>query len=215
MAVPIIGLGAGGHAKVLLEILRQNSEYDFVGLLDPRQQLWNHDIAGVKVLGGDNLISKLRASGVDHAFIGLGGVGDNSQRASIYNLMVEYGFKIVMSMHSRAIVSNSARIGNGVMIMAGAIINADAVIGNNVIINTGSIVEHDCVVGDHVHIASGACLAGGVWVGQNAHVGLGASVRQGVQIGQSSIIGAGAVVIKNVEPNTVVAGVPATILERN
>lgn len=213
--IKIIGLGAGGHAKVLLEILQLEATYEFVGLLDPRRELWDSKVMGVSVLGDDNLIPELRARGVTHAFIGLGGVGDNSHRARIYNLLIERGFELVKTIHSHAIISKSARIGDGAMIMAGAIINAESIVGNNVIINTGSIVEHDCVIGDHVHIASGACLAGGVWLGENAHIGLGASVRQCVRIGKNAIVGAGAVVVKDVEPNTIVVGVPARILKRN
>ncbi|RYE28211.1 MAG: CatB-related O-acetyltransferase [Sphingobacteriaceae bacterium] len=42
-----------------------------------------------------------------------------------------------------------------------------------------------------------------VWIGYNAYI------RSGITVGNGSIIGAGAVVTKNVEPYTIVAGVPA------
>jgi sugar O-acyltransferase (sialic acid O-acetyltransferase NeuD family) len=214
MSVPIIGLGTGGHAKVLLEILRQDSRYDFVGLLDPRQELWNSEIAGIRVLGNDNLVPELRAKGIAHAFVGIGGVGDNSLRARIYNFLLECGFTVVQTIHPHAIISQSVEIGDGSMVLAGAIINTDAIVGKNAIVNTGSIVEHDCVIGDHVHVASGARLAGAVRVGDNAHIGLGANIRQCVNIGENAIVGAGAVVVKDVEPNTIVVGVPAQVLRR-
>ena len=91
-------------------------------------------------------------------------------------------------------------------------INSDTQFGVNVIVNTGAIVEHDCVIDSHAHIATGAKLSGTVMVGKGAHIGVGASVRQGINIGEGAIVGAGAAVVKDVEPWTVVVGVPARLL---
>jgi acetyltransferase-like isoleucine patch superfamily enzyme len=93
-------------------------------------------------------------------------------------------------------------------------VNAGAALGVNVIINTGAIVEHDCVVGDHVHIATGSRLCSTVHIGTGAHIGAGAIVRQLITIGEEAIVGAGAVVVKDVEPWTVVVGVPARVLKQ-
>jgi UDP-perosamine 4-acetyltransferase len=75
-------------------------------------------------------------------------------------------------------------------------------------------VEHDCRVGDHVHIGTGAQLTGGVRVGNGAHIGAGATVRQSLSIGEGAIVGVGAAVVQDVEAWTVVAGVPARLLEQ-
>lgn len=50
---------------------------------------------------------------------------------------------------------------------------------------------------------------GGVKIGDDAWIGAGVIILNGVTIGECSVIGAGAVVTKDVEPYTVVAGVPA------
>ena len=205
----IIGLGAGGHAKVVLEILRNDPSFQFAGMLDANEQLWAKQFCGLPILGGDDQLQKLLKQGVDHAFIGVGTTGNTKPRQKLYELAKGMGFQFVSAIHSQAIISPSVRIGPGASIMAGAVINPEARLGDNVIINTRAVVEHDCVIGDHVHIATGALLAGGVSVGNGSHVGIGACVRQGIQIGRDAVIGAGAVVVDNVPDNVVVAGNPA------
>ncbi|WP_143562414.1 sugar O-acetyltransferase [Shewanella sp. UCD-KL12] len=51
-----------------------------------------------------------------------------------------------------------------------------------------------------------------ITIGNNVWVGMGAKILPGVTIGDNAVVAAGAVVVKNVASNTVVAGVPATLL---
>jgi sugar O-acyltransferase (sialic acid O-acetyltransferase NeuD family) len=214
MAVRVIGLGAGGHAKVVIEILRSYESYELVGLLDPKPELRGKSVLGVPVLGDDGLLPALKGGGVGHFFVGLGGVGDTRPRRRLFELALRHGMKPVDAIHPQAIISPSAVLGEGVTIMPGAVVNAGARLGANVIVNTGAIVEHDCVIGDHVHIATGARLASTVHVGDGAHIGAGATVLQCVRVGESALVGAGAVVIGDVSPGTTVAGCPAQVLQR-
>jgi len=210
----VIGLGAGGHAKIIIEILRLLGDFDIVGLLDANPKVHGTSILRVPVMGDDSLLPELLARGVRHAFVGLGGTGDNRPRATLYMTARQNGFEVISAIDPRAIIAASAVLGEGVMVMPGAIVNADSRLGNNVIINTGAIVEHDCTIEDHVHIATGARLGGAVTVREGAHVGLGAAIKQGVQVGRNAIVGAGAVVIHDVADNATVVGVPARPLER-
>ena len=208
----VLGLGAGGHAKVVIEILRLCGGYDIIGLLDRREELWATFISGVEVLGDDRRLADLYAGGVRCAFVGVGSVQRTDIRKRLYELLRNAGFVIARAVHPRAIVSAGAEIGEGPIIMAGAIVNPAARIGDNVIVNSGAIVEHDCIIEDHVHIATGARLSGGVTVQAGAHVGIGATIKQNVKIGRESVVGAGAVVIKDVPDSETVVGVPAKVL---
>lgn len=208
--IPVVGFGAGGHATVVIEILRSMREYEIVGLLDTRLER-GANVLGVQVLGDDSLMAELKDRGIEHAFIGIGTVGDAQPRRQLYEKVAGFGFQLVPAIHTAAVVSSTAQIGVGPTIMAGAIVNANAVIGDNVIVNTGAIVEHDCVIGDHTHIATGARLAGGVQVGPGSHIGIGAVVRQEIRIGAGAIVGAGAVVVRDVPDFETVIGVPARI----
>ncbi len=208
----VVGVGAGGHARVIIEILQLRGETEIVGLTDPDPVLWNTQVAGIPIIGTDDELAALVERGVQSAFIGVGGVGDNSRRRRLYERVCGLGFEPLTIVHPQAIVSATAAVERGVMVFAGAIINPNARVGENVIVNTGVIVEHDCEIAAHVHIASGAVLCGGVRVSESAHIGAGATILQGITIGASAIVGAGAVVVKNIPARMVVVGSPARIL---
>jgi serine O-acetyltransferase len=50
-------------------------------------------------------------------------------------------------------------------------------------------------------------------IGNNVEVCCGAKVIGGVTVGDNVLIGAGALVVKDVPANTVVGGVPATVIK--
>ncbi len=209
MAIKVIGFGAGGHASVIIEILRFQESYEVVGLLDPKPELRGRDVLNVPVLGGDELLPKVLDEGVTAFFVGLGGAGDNRPRQRLYERALQHKMAPIQVIHPRAVISPSAEIGQGAAIMAGAVINACARLGQNVIVNTNAVVEHDCVIGDHVHIATGAMLASAVRIGHGGHIGAGAVIKQCITVGTMCIVGAGAVVINDVDAEQIVAGVPA------
>ena len=215
MPIPVVGLGAGGHAKVVIEILQLGGQYELIGLLDPKPNLRGESVLGVPILGGDEQLAMLKARGVEHFFVGLGSASDLGPRRHLYEFASGQGMKPVTAIHPSAIISPSAVLGIGATVIAAAVINANARLGDNVIVNTGAIVEHDCVIGNHVHIATGAKLSGGVIVGDGTHIGVGAVVRQCIRIGMGALIGAGAVVVKDVPDGQMVMGNPARPRERH
>ncbi|HMQ31536.1 MAG TPA: acetyltransferase [Chloroflexaceae bacterium] len=207
--VPLLLLGGGGHARVLIEAVQALGTYTIVGLLDPRPELHNTRILGVPVLGGDERLQNVYAQGVRHALVALGSVGNAATRRRVYEHGRAAGFELVTLTHPRASVSPTATLGAGATVLNGAVVGTYVSLGENVIVNTGAVVEHDSVVGDHVHVATRACLAGGVSVGALAHIGANAVVREGVRIGEGAVVGAGAAVVGDVPAWTTVVGVPA------
>ncbi len=207
MVKKVIGLGAGGHAKVIIDALYLNDAYKIFGFLDPHPK--SQTFSNIPVLGDDSYIPEVINQGVSHFFVGIGGINDNTPRKKLFELGLKYGMTPINVIHAQAIISSSVRMGDGNIIMSGSVINADSLLGSNVIINTGTIIEHDCIIGDHVHIATGSKLAGDVQVDKGAHISIGATIIQGVCIGENAIVGSGAVVIRDVYPNTTVVGCPA------
>ena len=212
--IRVVGIGAGGHAKVVMDILRFQTGCEITAFLDRNPHLWGKEVMGVPVMGNDDLLSRLYAEGSRHAFVGVGAVSNTRPRRRLYEQASALGFDFVTAIHPRATVAATVTIGAGVTIMAGAVVNPDARLGVNVIVNSGAIVEHDCLVGDHAHIATGAKLASTVAIGEGAHVGIGAAIRQCVRIGRNAVVGAGAVVVHDVDDGVVVVGVPARVIRR-
>lgn len=202
-------LGAGGHAQVVIDALLLIGVTEIHGVLDVNPSRWGSRILGVPVLGGDELLPDLTASGVTSFIVAVGTITSGAHRSRLYQLGLAAGLEPLTVIHPSAVCSSAAAIGAGSVVFATAVINAGSVLGVNTIINTGAIVDHDCVIGDHVHIAPGATLSGMVHVGQGALIGAGAALQQSVSIGEEAIVGAGAVVVGDVPSRAVVVGNPA------
>lgn len=199
----VLVLGAGGHAKVVIELLRASGRV--VGAIidaDPRPR----ELLGVPVVGGDERLEALRREGFAQAFVA---VGDNHLRQKIARQVQAAGYRLVNALSPAAVLSPSAQVGVGVALMAGAVVNAEARIGDLAIVNTGARIDHDCVLGEACHAGPGAALAGGVEVGPLAFLGVGACVIPQIRIGAAAIVGAGACVTRDILPRTVAVGAPA------
>lgn len=197
----LLVLGAGGHAKVVIDAARAQG-WSVYAAVDDNPNLWGHPIEGVPVLGS----LETAAGWQGWAIIG---IGDNRAR---YAVSQRYALRWATLIHPTAWLSPSAKIGEGTLVAAGVVVQPAAQIGRHAILNTACSIDHDCVVGDWVHIAPGARLAGGVQVDEGALVGIGAAVLPNIRIGAWSVVGAGAVVTCEVPPHTVVVGVPARLI---
>jgi len=214
MKTKLLLIGAGGHCKVILDLLFGSEKYDVSGIIDLKERV-SGNIFGVPVIGTDSDLPKFFKKGIKHCFISVGSVGDSDLRAKLYGLAREAEFIFPNLIHPSALVSSKSMMGHGNYVAPGAILNAGARIGNNCIINTGVIVEHDCKVGDFVHLSPGSILSGNVIVGDRSHLGAGSVVIQGLEIGANVIIGAGSVVAKNIQKNTIAYGNPCKERKKN
>lgn len=197
-------IGAGGHAKVIIDLLRC-SGHDVVACLDAGRE--GQTVNGVPVLGDERVVlPQLMAQGVDAAFVAL---GDNRLRQKVVAGIAALGLEMVSAIGRSAVISPSARVGRGCAIMEGAVINADARIGDFAIINTNASIDHDCVVGPYSHVAPGSALAGGVDVGATVFLGAGSRVIPGIKIIDGAVVGAGAVVVRDIGSTGTWVGVPA------
>jgi UDP-perosamine 4-acetyltransferase len=204
---PVILLGAGGHALVLLDALALSGTR-ILGLVDTDASLADRKILGFPILGGDEVLRR-HAPGSVRLVNAIGSVRSMSQRKLVYEKFRREGHAFASVLHPSVTVSRHAVLANGVQIMAGAVVQPCASIGEDTIVNTGATVDHDCRIGAHVHIAPGATLSGGVHIGDETHIGAGATIIQGVHVGARCTVGAGAVVLTDVAAGSRVTGVPA------
>jgi sugar O-acyltransferase (sialic acid O-acetyltransferase NeuD family) len=208
--IDLILLGAGGHARVLLDIVELvNPGWQLAILARPDATSWRPG-GQVILLGDDGLLPELAAASPRAGFVvGVGSVAPNEIRRRLFEIAMQWGFSPRTLVHPSAVVSRSAIIAPGAQLLPACVVNPGARVGSNAIVNTAAVIEHDCIIEGHAHVSPGAVLSGGVHVGEGAHIGTGAVIRQGIKIGEGAQVGAGAVVVKDVAPRTLVVGVPA------
>jgi UDP-perosamine 4-acetyltransferase len=204
----VVVIGAGGHAKVCVELLQAAGHRVAycVGNVDSPDYC-----VGVPVLKGDENLETLRQEGYQRIFVA---IGSNETRVRLASLALEQGYQLVNAISPHATISMTARVGVGVAIMAGAVINAEASISDLAIINTGATVDHDCEIRTGVHIAPQCCLAGNVIVGRMSFLGIGCKVIPEITIGDEVTVGAGGVVVVNLPNRTTAVGVPVRIIRQ-
>lgn len=205
-SLPLILIGGGGHARVLLAILLQQGKR-VLGYTEKTTEkqlpIWS-----VPCLGEDDILHEYSPDTV-HLVNAVGSTGDPSIRRALFERYSSQGYAFPPVISKCSHLSRRVILSRGVQIMAGATVQCGVFLGENSIVNSGAVIDHDCRIAPHVHIAPGAVLSGGVHVGEGAHIGTGASVIQGISVGANALVAAGAVVVDDVLDGAVVMGIPA------
>jgi acetyltransferase EpsM len=205
---PIVVIGEGGHSKVIQDIIAAVNDYKIVAILDDKYG----DVQkreGI-LYGPISAVSSIINEYKNIKFIVA--IGNNQVRSEIVNRIGLSKERFATLIHPTAIISPTARIGEGTVVMPNCVINANTEIGKHVIINTGAIVEHDNHISDYAHISPNATLTGNVTVGEGTHIGASATVIPGIKIGEWSIVGAGSTVIRNIPPFSKAVGSPTRFI---
>ena len=193
MSKEVIVIGAGGHGKVIADIIKRSGDI-VIGFLDD-------DSSKSGCMGVISDCVKYK----DKYFVI--GMGSNSIRKRISEAYS--GLKYYTAIHPSADIADDVSVGEGTVIMAKAVINASSKIGKHCIVNTGAVIEHDNMIGDYVHIAPNATLCGTVKVGNITHIGAGAVIKNNTVIANDVVLGCGSVVVKNIIEAGTYIGVPA------
>ena len=215
-ARPLIVLGGGEHARVVMDAARtQGDRWTVQGYSAPEPAA--APLREVPWVGDD---ATLAARLVDLAHeerpwlvLGFGGgqtAGTLAARAAVTERFP--GARWATIVHATAWVSPEATLGSGAVVLAGAIVNTGAQVLRHAIVNSAAVVEHDVVIGAGSHVAPGAVVGGGARIHENAFIGLGARIRDHVDVGAGAIVGMGAVVVETIEPGATVIGIPARLL---
>ena len=192
---PVIVLGVGGHAKVLIASLRRLG-VEVLGCVVAETAAMNQPVLGVAVLGDESILDGLDPT-TAKLVNGVGSLAPHSARKRLFERWSARGWRFANVIDPYAVIGPETILGEGVQVMAGAVVQPGVRLGANCILNTRAAVDHDCVIGAHVHLAPGVTMSGGVTIGDDAHLGPGATVA------------AGATVVADVAPGARVFGVPA------
>lgn len=209
----IVIIGAGGHSRVVYDILRTDHNVAVSAFVDNSPRGSEETIMGTPVIGDHDVLPAYVEENDVSGFIVA--VGDNEIRRDHFEKLTEMGLEPVSAIHPDATISETADIGPGTVVASGAIITTNAKVGENSIVNTGSVIEHESEVGDHAHVGPGTTVAGRVAIGDGTFVGMGSSVTDYTTIGENATIGAGSVVLEDVDSNTLAVGAPAEVKRRD
>ncbi len=197
--------GAGGHSRVLNELLRENGQ-KITSIFENKPKI------NIKTAeGGVIQIRKKIEEFPNEGYPVIIAIGSNIERANIAKtLYCKYG----NAFHKTSYIASSVNIGIGSVVFAGAVIQSNTTIGKHVIVNTSASIDHDCIIEDFAHISPNATLCGHVTIGEGTQVGAGSVIIQTVKVGKWCTIGAGAVILKDVPDNSTIVGNPGRIIKR-
>lgn len=206
MSKEVVIIGAGGHGKVIADIIEKSGD-NVVGFLDDNIEIGQKIIANYTVLGKIAECKNMQSENKSLYFIIA--IGDNHIRKEIYK---KYELNYYTAIHPSSNIGFDVIIKEGTVVMANTCINSNTIIGKNCIINTGAIIEHDNHIESYVHVSPNATLCGTVKIGAFTHIGAGTVIKNNIEITDDCVIGAGAVVVKNVEEKGIYVGVPAKLI---
>ncbi len=212
MTNPVLILGAGRLGRLALDIFSGNDVLVY-GFLDENKDLHNTEISEVLVLGDIQ----------DENYLGI--IGNKTEvfvavehkvakEKTVKQILEQKKTMPVNAVHIKAVVSEDADLGHGILIAGGAVINPGAKIGNHSVILSGAVVDTATVIGEYAEIGAGAVINSDVEIGKGAFIGSGAVIVSGVKIGRNARIGAGSVVIEDVKDGKTVFGNPAVAIEK-
>jgi sugar O-acyltransferase (sialic acid O-acetyltransferase NeuD family) len=195
--VRLLVVGAGGHAKVVIDAAEAAGHIiaRVVGTSsDPAEILGHPVVTSAQGVAADGFVVA---------------IGDNATRSSYFAEYSAAGFAPAVVLHPSAIVGTDVVLGDGTFVAAGVVINTGARIGDDTILNTACSVDHDCVIGAHSHVGPQSALCGAVTLGEGVLLGVGSCASPGASVGAWSVVGAGAAVVGALPERAVCVGVPA------
>lgn len=211
MKKPLLFWGATGQSKILWDILQ--SEFHLVALIDRNPNI-RSSINGVPLYEKIEYFFNEYTEDLSDLYfmVTVAGPFSGKDRCMLHEFLKKRGLRPQSAIHTSAVISNSAQVGEGGQVLTHSSICAEANLGNCCIVNTGASVDHDSILADGVHICPGAHVLGEVQIDQYATVGAGAIILPRLHIGEGAVVGAGSIVLDNVPSNCVVAGNPAKII---
>lgn len=209
----VVLFGAGLHANVCKDILVNQNNVRIIGIIDSQEPI-NSVKYGLKVIGRQNNIKNLQEE--YGQFKGLIAIGDNWIRSLVYKDIVDQDpyFDFINAIHPLACISNTAKLGKGIVVMPGTIINTEALVEDFCILNTGSQLEHNGRMKKFSHLSAGSITGGKVTIGEFSTITLGVTILDRVTIGDNTVIGSGSLVLKDIPSNVLAYGNPCKIIRK-
>lgn len=205
----MIVIGAGGHAKEILEILTRKNELDHLYFFDSINTNKDYLFDKFKIL--HILKEVLDIFAFDNRFSL--GIGHPEHRHRLAHEFQKLGGMLTSIISPDSCIGSwNCTLEKGVNVMSGVFVSNDVHIAEGTLLNASCHIHHDSDVGRYSEIGPGAMILGKVRIGDFSSIGSGAIILPGITMGNHVKVGAGAVVLNDLPDNQIVAGVPAKSL---
>ena len=171
--------GSGDFAPTVIELARACG-HEPVGLIDDMHQ-------GPVILGNLEAVTRSHPPG-DYGIALAIGYNNLAGRWMAWQRARAVGYEAPILIHPRAYVADSAQVGAGSMVMAGAVVDVRANVGEATVLWPSVCVNHDTSIGANCFISPNATLCGFVHLGANSFVGAGAAIADRCEVPPSSFI---------------------------
>ena len=198
--------GCGGHAKVILDSLRQQGQPVAAFVDDNPSTTLIH---GVPTYAASVILKNLSPG----SCCWIVAIGNNVSRRLVVEKLTLLGHSFTTALHPSVRIATGVTISPGTVVMANAVINTDTHVGEHVIVNTGATIDHDCVIEDYCHVAPGCSVCGHVKLGVGTFLGVGTCICPMVEVGAQTTCGAGSIVTRSLPAQCLAYGCPATIVQ--
>lgn len=171
--------GSKEFARTVVELAR-HCGHDVAGAVDDYN-------AGAGILGTFDFVCEAYPPS-EYGFAVAIGYSNIPARWTAWERIRAAGYRAPALVHPRAYVADSATLGEGSMVMAGAIVDVRAVLGDLVVVWPGACINHDATVGDNTFVSPNATLCGSVRVGRDSFIGAAAAIADHCEVPASSFI---------------------------
>ena len=205
---PVIVLGTGKHAEVVIEIIEAQGNYQILGVVSSAPNA-PKELLGYEYLGNFDIFKSLDKQSTIKVVNGLGGWAEQQFRVTMFHKIREQGYVFATVIHPSATIAKNVTIDEGSMVGSNATLMTGAKIGKNVIISSASLIAHHTEIEDHVLISGGVNIGADVIIKKQSIIGFSAVVASRIEVGEKALVATGAVAVKNVAAETTVMGLPA------
>ena len=203
-------LGAGTYCAAMIDLAFECG-YQVSGIYDDNPEKIGSQILGINVVGSISQILNSDYAGGKFLIA----IGNNMVRRKIAEEIRSQKGQTPSLIHPTAVISKFSNIGLGVYIQPHVVVWTCVTIEDDCIISPNVVIAHHSTLRKGCLVSTSSAIGANIEIRQEAFLGMSCNITTGVEyVGENALVGAGTVVIKNIESNTVVAGVPAKVIRK-
>ena len=206
--------GAGGFGKEVYDIAarinKTDSRWDEILFIDDNPNI-DKTYNNSRLFSADSMLEELDHSTIEIII----SIGEPVIKKRLFNKIKSKGIRLATLVDPSALISDTAAMGEGVIVAPFSNITCSTVLGSNVSINAHTTVGHDITIGNHTVVSTNVTIGGNSVIGKESYIGLGAQTKENLSIGSEVIIGMGSIVFKDIPDKMIAMGNPARPIRRN